>query len=77
MRLLGFGSLALLVLSFICWFSGWAYVTFFLSPATYGGSLMPAVIRGVNFTASILQYLAVLLLAVGLIIAGASKKASM
>ena len=68
MRLLGFGSVAVIFLSFICWFGNWAYWTFFAAAAGFSGTLS-TVMRGVSTVSTLLQYLAILMLAVGLILA--------
>ena len=73
MRLLGIGATIVIVLSFILWFTGWTFWTFFVGSAGYD-SVVTKLMQGVSVVGIVLEYLAVLLVSIGLIIAG--KKAS-
>lgn len=68
MRLLGFASLALIVISFLLWLVGWVYWNFLAGVSSYG-SVVAKVMQGTSFLGSLLEYLAILLIAIGLIIA--------
>jgi hypothetical protein len=72
MRTLGILAAICVVVSFLLWLTNWLGWTF-LYPATYSGSpWMATVLQVIGFVANMLELLAILFLAIGLI--AASKK---
>ena len=66
MRILGAAAAALVVLSFILWLTGWIYWNFL---GTFGPTV-GTVMQGVSVTGIVLEYLAILLAAIGVILGG-------
>lgn len=68
MRILGISALVLSLVSLICWFANWVLLTFFI--AMYApGNLFRYVGQTLGFLSSITEYIAVILVSIGLIIA--------
>jgi len=66
MRILGAAAAALAVLSFILWLTGWIYWNFL---GSYGATI-GTVMQGVSVAGILLEYLAILLAAIGVILGG-------
>jgi hypothetical protein len=73
MRVLGFCSVAVLLLSFVLWLAQWIYFQFLITSDAYG-SPMAKVMRGVGVVEVLTEYLAILLIAIGLIVGGTALK---
>lgn len=68
MRGMGIGALALTLVSFIFWLASWLYFTFLATRLGYESPLR-YVVQAFGMLASLTEYLAIALIAVGLILA--------
>ena len=71
MRMLGFGALVLLILSFIFWIIEWTYFHVFMQVGSYETAIY-RIMEGVAVASALCDYLAMLLIAIGLVIGGRS-----
>lgn len=70
MKLLGISALALTVLSFLFWLINWSYWTFLYDSMTYNNQgAVRIAMTVVSVLSTLTDYLAILLIAVGLILA--------
>lgn len=74
MRPLGVISAILIVISFLAWLSGWIFWNFLVSQYSAGGS-SAMVMQAITAASAAIEYLALLLIAIGLIIGGGRKSA--
>lgn len=71
MRGVGIGALALTLVSFVFWLASWFYFTFFAMRFDYESPLR-YVAQAFGMLASLTEYIAIALIAVGLILAAKS-----